>query len=96
MSSITRIDYIGASWCKVCTIVKPAVVQIAKDFGVELVLLDADTLDEADAVSKVPTLRVYKNTGTGPTEVVQIVTAHLEALKNILTAHAKVVISDEF
>jgi len=93
MSSIARIDYIGASWCKVCTTVKPGVEQLAKDFGIELNVLDADTLEGGDAVSKVPTLRIYK---LGETEGVEIVTKHLEALKTVLMANAKVVISDDF
>ena len=100
MSSILRIDYIGASWCKVCTIVKPGVEQLAKEFGVELNVLDFDTLEGQDEVSKLPTLRVFKSEGGDPPTVakepIEIVTKHLDALKTVLVANAKVVISDDF
>lgn len=92
MSGVERIDYIGASWCKVCKTVKPAVELLAKEFGVMLNILDADDLDESQAVTKVPTLRIYNTTG----EKTEIVTGHAEALKNLLASKAKVVISDDF
>jgi thiol-disulfide isomerase/thioredoxin len=99
MSSIVRIDYIGASWCRVCTTVKPGVEQLAKEFGVELNVLDADALSGEDEVTKVPTLRLYKSTGDPPSvskERIEIVTKHLEALKTVLVSNAKVIINDDF
>jgi len=93
MSGVERIDYIGASWCKVCKTVKPAVELLAKEFGVTLNILDADTLDESsEPVTKVPTLRIYNTAGTKT----EIVTGHAAALKEILASNAKVVISDDF
>ena len=50
-----RIDYIGASWCKVCITVKPEVELVARSFNVALSVLDADEIED-ESIMKVPTL----------------------------------------
>jgi thiol-disulfide isomerase/thioredoxin len=86
-----RIDYIGASWCKVCTVVWPAVETLSKSFGVPVTVLDVDAIED-DTVLKVPTLRVFKD------EILfaQIVTKHVEALKEILQKEKPLEISQDF
>ena len=86
-----RIDYIGATWCKVCVTVKPAVEKLAHDFGVSVKILDVDELDD-ESVSKVPTLRVYD----GEEKISEIVTKHVEALRELLSSKKPVAISDDF
>ena len=55
------IVYIGATWCKTCKTIKPAVEELAKRYGVPLIVkdLDADLTDvEKEEILKVPTVRV--------------------------------------
>ena len=86
-----RIDYIGAKWCKVCLTVKPAIEKIARDFGVEVTILDRDELGD-ETITKVPTLRVWE----GETNVSEIVTKHVDALRELLVAKKGVTITDDF
>ena len=86
-----RIDYIGAKWCKVCVTVKPEVERIARDFGVEVAILDLDELGD-ETITKVPTLRVWE----GETKVSEIVTKHVDALRELLVAKKGVTITDDF
>ena len=57
------VTYIGATWCKVCTKVKPAVEELAQLFSVQLQIQDLDELSEKDKedVVKVPTVRIHKD-----------------------------------
>jgi thiol-disulfide isomerase/thioredoxin len=86
-----RIDYIGAKWCKVCVTVKPAVEKIARDFGVEVAILDLDELGD-ETITKVPTLRVWE----GETKVSEIVTKHVDTLRELLVTKKGVTITDDF
>jgi thiol-disulfide isomerase/thioredoxin len=55
------IVYIGATWCKPCKTIKPAVETLAKRYGVPVVIkdLDKDLTDaEKEEILKVPTIRV--------------------------------------
>jgi hypothetical protein len=70
-----RVTYIGASWCKVCVIVKPDIEKITAGFNVPLTILDAD--DDGVEVTKVPTVRLYKDDRL----VKEIVTGHVGALR---------------
>ena len=86
-----RIDYIGASWCKVCVTVKPEVELVARSFNVPLALLDADEIED-DSIMKVPTLRVFKDDKL----VSEIVTKHVDGLKALLQAEKGLVVTDDF
>uniref|UniRef100_A0A6C0DSM7 Thioredoxin domain-containing protein n=1 Tax=viral metagenome TaxID=1070528 RepID=A0A6C0DSM7_9ZZZZ len=86
-----RIDYIGAKWCKVCVTVKPAIEKIARDFGVEVTILDLDELGD-ETITKVPTLRIWE----GETKVSEIVTKHVDALREQLVAKKGVTITEDF
>ena len=86
-----RIDYIGASWCKVCITVKPEVELVARSFNVALSVLDADEIED-DSIMKVPTLRVFKDDKL----VSEIVTKHVDGLKALLQAEKGLVVTDDF
>jgi len=89
------LEYYGATWCKVCIDVKPAVHKLATDFGVEFVEYDIDELEGDERVAnikKVPTLRIYNNNVL--TE--EIITKHVEALKTSLSKLKTVVLTDDF
>ena len=74
-----RIDYIGATWCKVCVTVKPGVENLSKSFNIPLTVLDVDDIDE-DEVTKVPTVRVWLDNK----KVSEITTKHIDELKSLL------------
>ena len=89
------IEYYGATWCKVCVTVKPAVEKLANDFAVKFSEYDIDELEGDERVAnikKVPTLRLYK----GGELVQEIVTGHESALKNFLSSVKTVTITDDF
>ena len=85
-----RVTYIGATWCKVCVIVKPEIEKMTAGFGVPLTVLDAD--DDGADVSKVPTLRVYKD------DVLykEIVTGHVSALRHELESGKGICVDAHF
>jgi len=84
------VQYIGASWCKVCVTVKPDVEKICTGFNVPLAILDAD--EDAVEVSKVPTLRLY----LGPTMVKEITTGHVVALRAELEGRKGLILDSDF
>jgi thiol-disulfide isomerase/thioredoxin len=86
-----RIDYIGASWCKVCVTVKPGIEQLARSFNVPLNVLDADEIED-DTITKVPTIRIFKD----DVKVSEIVTKHLDGVKELLQGMAGLVVTDDF
>lgn len=86
-----RIDYIGASWCKVCIVVKPEVELVARSFNVPISVMDADEIED-DSVTKVPTLRVYKDDKL----VSEIITKHVDSLKALLQTMGTLVVTDDF
>jgi hypothetical protein len=85
-----RVTYIGASWCKVCVTVKPEVEKITTGFSVPLTVMDAD--DEGVEVTKVPTLRLYKD----DVLTKEIVTGHVAALRSELEASKGLAIVEDF
>ena len=86
-----RVDYIGATWCKVCVTVKPEIEKLAKDFGVELKIYDADTMGD-DMPDKVPTVRLFKN----DVLVKEIVTKHTATLNGVLVLEKGIVLNADF
>jgi thiol-disulfide isomerase/thioredoxin len=86
-----RIDYIGASWCKVCIVVKPELELVARSFNVPISVMDADEIED-DSLTKVPTLRVYKDDKL----VSEIVTKHVDSLKALLQTMGTLVVTDDF
>jgi len=90
-NKMLRIDYIGAKWCKVCVSVKPAIEKIARDFGVEIAVLDLDELED-ETITKVPTLRVWEDA----TKVAEIVTKHVDSLRELMVAKKGVTITEDF
>ena len=74
-----RIDYIGATWCKVCVTVKPGIENLSKSFNVPLTVLDVDDIQD-DQVTKVPTVRVWLDNK----KVSEITTKHIDELKTLL------------
>ena len=86
-----RIDYIGATWCKVCVIVKPGVENLSKSFNIPLTVLDVDDIDE-DEVTKVPTVRVWLDNK----KVSEITTKHIDELKSLLIGMKGLPGTDDF
>lgn len=82
--------YIGATWCKVCHVVKPEIEKVVTGFSVPLTVLDAD--DDGVDVTKVPTVRLYKD----DVLIKEIVTGHVASLKAELESGKGVVISEDF
>jgi len=91
------IEYFGAPWCKVCGDVKPLLVQLAASLGVAFNEYDIDDLNAAGDpkgadIKKLPTVRLFKDGVLADT----IVTKHVDSVKALLAAAAKVVITDDF
>ena len=87
-----RIDYIGATWCKVCVVVKPGIENLAKSFNVPLTVLDAADMEEGDEVLKVPTVRVWLD----DKKVSEITTKHIDELKTLLIEKKGLIATDDF
>lgn len=87
-----RIDYIGATWCKVCIVVKPGIENLAKSFSVPLTVLDAADLDDDDEVLKVPTVRVWLD----DKKISEITTKHIDELKTLLIEKKGLPATDDF
>jgi hypothetical protein len=89
------IEYYGAKWCKVCVDVKPALQQLASDFGVECKVYDIDDLEGDERVAnikKVPTVRIYRDNELLET----IITKHIDNVKVTLSTVKKVVLTEDF
>lgn len=83
-----ELEYIGASWCTPCKIVKPKLVEQAAKYAIRLTTYDidhdADKID-VDAVKKLPTLRVKQ----GTTIVAEFITKHNDQLDDFLSKTIK-------
>ncbi len=93
--------YIGATWCKTCKEIKPAVESLASQFGVPLEAKDYDDdLSEAEQakITKVPTLRIQGSTGAGKgtTQVAEWNVNQVASLRDWLTTNIHVGSTDDF
>jgi hypothetical protein len=86
-----RVEYIGATWCKVCKTVKPEVEQLAKMHDVVVRLMDVDE-DKLENIKKVPTVRLYKD----DVLVKEFVTEHVKGLKTELALTKAVELDADF
>jgi hypothetical protein len=55
-----ELEYIGASWCKACTLVKPRAKELTEKENISFIELDYDSLSEKEqaTITKLPTLRL--------------------------------------
>lgn len=61
------IVYIGAKWCGTCKTIKPEMERLGKMYGVQVNILDYDDdleSEEQEHITKVPTIRIYDESGT--------------------------------
>ena len=58
-----KLRYIGATWCATCKVIKPKTEELCKKFSIEMDTYDLEELDddEANTVTKVPTLQMVKD-----------------------------------
>jgi len=55
-----ELEYIGASWCKACKLVKPRAKELVEKKTISFIELDYDSLSEKEqaTIAKLPTLRL--------------------------------------
>jgi len=74
-----ELEYIGASWCAPCKVVKPKVLEQAAKYSIPIKTYDIDEDVEkidVDAVKKLPTLRVLQDNKV----VAEFITKHNDQL----------------
>ena len=89
------IHYIGATWCSTCKTIKPATESLAKRFSVPLILKDLDedlTDEEKDAITKVPTIRIFEENK----QIVEWNMNQVQSLESWLQTHIKMSVDDLF
>lgn len=87
------LTYIGATWCKTCAEIKPAVEALVQRYGIPMRTLDydADLDDDAkDTIRKVPTLRITRGDGDDSTQVAEFTVRQVESLREWLAEHISV------
>jgi len=93
MPSTYELEYIGATWCAPCKIVKPKVLEQAAKYAIPIktydINEDVEKID-VDAVKKLPTLRVIKNGEV----VAEFITKHNDQLEEFLSKTIKPATSD--
>ena len=93
MPSIYELEYIGATWCAPCKVVKPKVLEQAAKYAIPIKLYDIDEDVEkidVDAVKKLPTLRVLKDGEV----IAEFITRHNDQLEDFLSKTIKPVTTD--
>ena len=86
---VYELEYIGASWCAPCKVVKPKVLEQATKYAIPIKTYDIDEDVEkidVDAVKKLPTLRVIKDGKV----VAEFITQHNDQLEEYLMKTIKV------
>jgi thiol-disulfide isomerase/thioredoxin len=86
-----RVDYIGATWCKVCHTVLPEIQKLLNLYDISLKTYDVD-VDKIEDVSKVPTVRLYKDDVLMKT----ITTEHVKTLRTELALTQSVKLDADF
>jgi hypothetical protein len=90
-----RVEYYGATWCKVCIEIKPALSKLCADLGIPFVEYDIDELEGDERVvdiKKVPTVRIYQKDA----KIDEITTNHVNSIKTALSKFKTVVLTDDF
>jgi thiol-disulfide isomerase/thioredoxin len=93
MTTPYELEYIGATWCAPCKVVKPKVQEQAARYAIPIKMYDIDEDVEkidVDAVKKLPTLRVLKD----GTVVAEFITQHNAQLEEFLSKTVKVSTTD--
>ena len=88
-----ELEYIGASWCTPCKIVKPKVLEQAAKYAIPIKTYDInDDMKkiDVDAVKKLPTLRVLKDGKV----VAEFITKHNDQLEEFLSKTIKPTTTD--
>lgn len=90
---VYELEYIGASWCAPCKVVKPKLLEQAVKYSIPVKTYDidddADTIN-VDAVKKLPTLRVLKDGEV----VAEFITKHNDQLEEFLSKNVKPATTD--
>ena len=93
MSATYELEYIGATWCAPCKVVKPKVLMQAAKYAIPIKIYDIDEDVEkidVDAVKKLPTLRVLKDGEV----VAEFITRHNDQLEEFLSKTIKPATTD--
>lgn len=94
---MVHVEYIGASWCAPCKVIKPRVEELCKKYGVELKTYDYDDDLEEDVkggIKKLPTVRVYADGVVVATE--EFITQQADQLEKWLGANVRVTATEDF
>jgi len=89
------IVYIGASWCTTCKIIKPALIEMCKKYGVDLKTLDYDDdleSAEQDSITKVPTIKIFSDKH----KVAEFNNNQIASTESWLRANVKLSATDDF
>lgn len=86
--------YYGADWCGACKKAHPQVLNVANRYGISVVDVDYDMLEDAekDTIKKLPTVRVLD----GQQILTEITTQHADMLDMWLRSHVRVNTSEDF
>jgi thiol-disulfide isomerase/thioredoxin len=59
-SKMYILEYVGATWCATCKVIKPAAEQLCKKYSITFKAYDIDELkeEERETITKVPTLTI--------------------------------------
>jgi thiol-disulfide isomerase/thioredoxin len=94
MPNTYELEYIGASWCAPCKVVKPKVLEQAVKYAIPVKTYDIDDDVEkidVDAVKKLPTLRVLEDGKV----VAEFTTKHNDQLEEFLSKNVKPATTDK-
>jgi len=93
MPNTYELEYIGASWCAPCKVVKPKVLEQAAKYAIPIKTYDIDDdvkKIDVDAVKKLPTLRVIEDNKV----VAEFTTKHNDQLEEFLSKNVKAATTD--
>jgi thiol-disulfide isomerase/thioredoxin len=93
MPNTYELEYIGASWCAPCKVVKPKVIVLAAKYSIPIKTYDIDDdveMIDVVAVKKLPTLRVIEDGKV----VAEFTTKHNDQLEEFLSKNVKPATTD--